>query len=91
MVNLAHHAEQVGGAAGCLGTLARTSPRLSAIRWSPASWKLQSSPAAPPIARRRAAWRPTPSSGRTWSGPAKRRAAGCTLPPLRWCGDNGSP
>ena len=30
-----------------------------------------------------AAWRPTPSSGRIWSGPAQKRAAGCTC---RRCG-----
>ena len=76
VVNLAHHAQQVGEPLD-RAALARTLPRPSATPWCPGPWRPCGRPGGRPCAPP-AAWRPTPSSARTWSGPAGRRGAGCT-------------
>ena len=59
-----------------------TSLRPSATSWSPVPWRPPAAPADAPLWPPEA-WPPTPSSGAIWSGPAVRRAAGCTC---RLCG-----
>ncbi len=76
VVNLAHHAQQVGEPLD-RAALARDFAQAVSDTLVPRAMEAADRPdgrsSAPP-----AAWRPTPSSGEISSGPATRRASGCT-------------
>ena len=89
VVNLAHHAQQVGESLDRASAGSGLRPGCQRYTGAPghgggeAGWPHRALP--PP-----AAWRPTPSSGRILSRACEAADIRLYLPPLKLCGDNGA-